>query len=170
MPVLIHRERMGFVPDEIPRQAYHAAEGRPLAEAAALIGQVEAAARVGAAEGLARVVVELSVGGHEVVASVVLGELHELRPLERILSSHSLLHAAEGVLYREVVVDASEAQGLPTKLVSAKQLAALAVEAQGWTVEHSERRLLEVGRLAGPPWQKDHKQAALAALTALSVG
>jgi hypothetical protein len=171
MPVLLHRERMAFVPDELPRQAYHAAEQLPLGEAGALIGRVESAARAGAAEGVGRVVRELAGRGHEVVASVVLGDLHELPPLDRILSSHSLLHMAEGVLYREVVVDASEAQRLVTTLLAeVKRVGELAAEAQGWTVERCEGWLLDVGRAAGPPWQKDHKQAALAALAALGAG
>jgi hypothetical protein len=147
--------------------AYHAAEGMSLEPARELIGRVEVAASRGAGEGIAHLVDELRADGHEPVASVVIGELRELPGLERILASHALLHAAEGVLYREVVADASVGHGLATTFLPAAQVSPAGAASVRWTIEKADAWLRDVGRSVGPPWQKDHKQATLAALTGL---
>ena len=63
--------------------------------------------------------------------------------LDQILASHPRLHTAEGCFYRDVF---SEACGVPVHLVTPSSL------------DPSK-----VGKLAGPPWGKDQKLAALAA-------
>ena len=74
--------------------------------------------------------------------------------MERILASHALLHAAEGALFERALVAAAAEIGIPARV--------------------SDPDMLEVGdaldalrKTLGPPWQKDHKLAAAAALAAL---
>jgi hypothetical protein len=74
--------------------------------------------------------------------------------IERALASHALLHAAEGGLYEEAIVDAATDAGLPVHTVEPRAI--------------TPRLEIEtLGRTLGPPWQKDHKLAATAAFVAL---
>ena len=63
--------------------------------------------------------------------------------LEQVLASHPRLHTAEGCLYRDVFRDACK---VPAQIVPPASLDAS-----------------KLGKLAGPPWGKDQKLAALAA-------
>ena len=92
------------------------------------------------------------------------------RRLERILASHALLHAAEGVLYREAVQDACAAVGVATTFVAPKTVVVEAEEALGWTAHHAAAWLATTGKALGPPWTKDHKDATLAAAIVLASG
>jgi hypothetical protein len=75
--------------------------------------------------------------------------------LDRILTSHALLHAAEGRLFEWAAIEAGDEAGMPVHLVDPRSL----------TVPAAVESL---GRSLGPPWQKDHKWAATAALMALA--
>ncbi len=67
----------------------------------------------------------------------------EAGDLDRILASHPRLHTAEGCFYRDVF---KEACAVPVQIVPPSSL-----------------DVSKVGKLAGPPWGKDQKLAALAA-------
>jgi hypothetical protein len=75
--------------------------------------------------------------------------------LERILRAHALLHAAEGDLYEEALTEGALRAGLPVQRVTPTSISL-------------EPKLDAAGRALGPPWQKDHKLAASAALWVLS--
>ena len=47
------------------------------------------------------------------VAVALVAEPRDLPALGRILASHALVHSAEGELYREVMAEAAEAEGVP---------------------------------------------------------
>ena len=126
------RRRVELISPDLPRMTYHAAEGLPLDEAAALIERVEASVASTTAGAVSSVVDELQELSGDPVSAAVLGKPTELPPLERILASHALLHAAEGVQYREAVQDACEAAGVATTFVAPKTVAVEAEAALGW--------------------------------------
>jgi hypothetical protein len=96
--------------------------------------------------------------GYQPVASaVIVGNQPFDNPLDQILKAHSLIHAAEGELYRHAIMSASEACGLAVTPVRAREL-----EAPGL-----RKVLTDVGRRAGRPWAQDQKESLLAALVAL---
>jgi hypothetical protein len=88
--------------------------------------------------------------------------------LAAILRSHPLVHTAEGVFYREAIAAAAEKCGLAVVCVPRRELAdrfasALRADdagARGW--------LDGAGRDLGPPWGRDQKDAAAAAVVALA--
>ena len=90
------------------------------------------------------------------------------RSLEEILQSHTLIHAAEGTLFRSVIRSASEELGLRVLQVPAPELVQRAARALGRPKDEVPAFLAQVGRPLGPPWTADHKAASLAALLALS--
>jgi hypothetical protein len=164
------RRRVELISPDLPRMTYHAAEGLPLDEAAALIARVEASVASTTAGAVTSVVDELQDVAGGSLSAVVLGKPTELPPLERILASHALLHAAEGVQYREAVQDACEAVGLEAAFVAPKTVAPEAEAALGWAPGEAPAWLRTTGKALGPPWTKDHKDATLAAAIVLASG
>jgi hypothetical protein len=79
----------------------------------------------------------------DVSACAIIAKPGDPGDLDQILASHPRLHTAEGCFYRDVF---REACAVPVHLVPPSSLDAS-----------------KVGKLAGPPWGKDQKLAALAA-------
>ena len=158
VPRLLRRQRVDLVGEGLPEQVYHAAAGLDLAEAESLIERWAHGAVDHAAFGIADVrQAATDAHSHLEVASIV-AEVRELPALAVILRSHPLLHKAEGQLSREAIAEAAQAAALTVHYVSPRS-------------PHDPdlaERVVELGRAAGPPWRKEHKLAAGAALLALS--
>ncbi len=71
---------------------------------------------------------------------------------------------ADGVMYRDVLAEAAQARGWAVVDYDAKTLFREAAQALG--LEDISARLDEIGKTLGPPWQKDHRLAAAAAIAA----
>jgi hypothetical protein len=145
-PVIHDRRRVELVDGSLPRQPYHAvAEG---GWPSTTIEAVAGSARRAISQALAPV----TAAGAATVAVVAAGR--RIPPgLDQILKSHALLHAAEGQLFERAAIEAADDAGLPVLVVEPGSIqVAPAVDG--------------LGRTIGPPWQKDHKWATTAALTA----
>src|SRR5215471_9115745 len=168
---LLDRRRIVMIPDtdrEEPRFVYHAARELSLPEAERRVRSSSERARRNAGEALEAAVKELDTAGRRIVASGVIGGGRTPSgSLEAILGSHSLVHSAEGALFREAVRAASESLDLRTTEIPAKGLAERAARRLGLSAAELEGLLARVGREAGPPWAKDQKDACLAAVIAL---
>jgi hypothetical protein len=89
--------------------------------------------------------------------------------LDKILASHSLVHAAEGELYRSALVAALARRDIDVECIPRGDVASCAARALG-PAAGCDRLLATLGQAAGPPWRREHKDAALAALAALASG
>ena len=87
--------------------------------------------------------------------------------LSTVLRSHLLLHAAEGELYSEALADAAHAAGLPMVRYATKDVAAETAAALDCSPATVAEIAAKLGRGLGPPWAKDQKEAAMAALPGL---
>ena len=103
-----------------------------------------------------------------VAAGMVAAEPKPLPPLEAILKSHALVHAAEGELYRRVFATAAAALGVEPQRVPADALARQTGAALGLPPSKLAARLATMGKASGKPWAADQKQAALVAWLALA--
>jgi len=151
-PTVLWRERIELVGGTLPRQPYHAVSDVGLTgkRAAQLIARVEKAATKRAVAATARII-----AAHGVSAVGIVGGGRTIpEDLERVLASHAYLHAAEGDLYEQVLSEAATANGVTPLLVPPR------------TVDVPPA-LERAGKALGPPWQKDHKLAATAAVLAL---
>jgi hypothetical protein len=136
------------------KQPYHAAEPLAFAKAEALIRACRSTS-----VGLAVEAIRPMIAAHApACAAVLVGRALILPPLESILKSHAMIHTAEGVFYREILVEALGQLGLRVERVPEKALSAELGRVSG------------LGRRLGPPWTQDHKLATLAALAALRSG
>jgi hypothetical protein len=103
------------------------------------------------------------VGDDVVACSVLTGSRMPDWSIEEILAVHFRMHQAEGELFRGVLVRAARACKLRVLEVPEKHLAVDAAHALG----DVSKEIAALGKMVGPPWGKDQKDAALAALLAL---
>jgi hypothetical protein len=89
--------------------------------------------------------------------------------LADILAAHSRIHAAEGVFYREALVEACVRLRLRVTRASERDLWPLSAKALVSTEDKLRTRLREMGKHLGPPWGEDQKVAALAACVGFAV-
>lgn len=170
LPTILDRRRVEMIgrgdPDA-PPFVYHAAAKLSLDAARQFVDQAEKIASTRAKAELAAAIRDLREGGYEVVAAgAIAGNRPFSSPLEATLRSHSLLHAAEGELFRQAIVGASESLGVPVTRVPARDLYPQAVKHLGVSIEVIRERLAELGRSAGKPWTQDQKESLLVALLA----
>jgi hypothetical protein len=159
---VVDRRRLELMGDDPahPRFVYHNARLLPPAQARRSVKSAVAEASANARSAVKAAIAELEAAGHRVAAAgIIVGNQPVLASLEKILESHSLIHSAEGELFRHAVRDACKALRLPITEIPARELAAEAAKAAP--------ALEKLGRAAGRPWAKDQRDAALAATLAL---
>ena len=134
-----------------------------------LVRKVADVAEIMAERAVGGIIEELRSLGHQVVASgIVLGGHPLASTLTQTLSSHAAMHAAEGEMYRQALIHASETCGLPLRTVRERELYEHGAAALGIPVDELRGQVAELGRAMGPPWGQDQKGAALAAWLALA--
>jgi hypothetical protein len=87
---------------------------------------------------------------------------------EEILAVHFRMHKAEGVLFPDALARAAEACGLNLIRVPEKRLWEEAEKSLEVKHETLSETVASLGKVAGPPWGKDQKSAALAAMIAFA--
>lgn len=160
-PVLIRKERVLLCELPESKQPYHAAEKMMPGEAQQFIAQCRLAATELACKFLMRFAEEaafrnLSLRGVGLAASLS----RPLPSLPEILRSHALIHAAEGVFYRETTNEAAHKLNLEVRLTSPRSATALLE-----TNAPLKSALAMMGKTSGPPWTMDEKLATIAALS-----
>lgn len=165
-PEILVRGRMELCDPAIKgsKQPYHEAEPMPFAAGAGHIGRCRKSS-----DALAARVVKNLVSEHPgVEACCVLNSSGRALPdLKAILSSHALIHSAEGEFYRDVVARAAEKAGIAVMRVRERDLES-AVDGLPGTATARKQRLEQYGKQVGTPWRQDEKFAALAAWLALA--
>jgi hypothetical protein len=152
------RRRIELIAPGLPNLPYHHdAQGLPADEAIALIERVRRSAASYAATALAALPPN--------VRAIAIRKRPLLPPTitERIASYHAQTRA-DGVMYRDVLAEAAQALGWSVSEYEAKTVLDEAATALG--LDDISARLREIGRALGPPWQKDHRLAAAAAMAA----
>jgi hypothetical protein len=168
-PAIIERSRLLLTSSPLPREPYHDAKRRDgLEEAEKIVAAAAEEARALVIEAITDLAESVRAHGYELVASgVVLGGGRPDFTLSQALSTHAAMHGAEGWLFREALIEASQECGLRATGVPEPDLparAAAALRGSGSTVGELVQQL---GRGRGSPWGRDQKTAALAALVAL---
>jgi len=144
---------------------FHVAQTLPIDAARALVRDAEIRFIERASTELAAFTTTLE--ARIVAAGMVAAAARPLPPVESILKSHALVHAAEGELYRRVFAEAAAAVGARPARIPPDTLAPSIAAALGVTPARLTERLAAMGKAAGRPWAADQKQAALVAWLAL---
>jgi hypothetical protein len=168
---LLDRRRIELVrKDEAAwaKQPYHAAEELPPAEARRMVERGIESARRHAEREMRAAIERLEAGGHAIAGcAVLMGTPMPAWSVDEILAVHIRMHKAEGVLFREALAGAATRCGLRLVAVPEKEVIAHAVRALATPAGALLKRVAAIGKSAGPPWGKDQKDAALAAMIAL---
>jgi len=119
-PRILARDRVQLVDEPLPRMPYHAIEASELSprDAKALIGKVRRAATSAATKATKK-----AAKAFDIESVAVVGKVRNVPDdLERILAAHSFLHAAEGALYEEAVLDAAARAELAATIVEERSI------------------------------------------------
>lgn len=165
---VVERRRVALFADTWTLPPYHAAERLEPEAARALVERGVEVARRFALEGMRAAMERERDRGNTVAACAVLvGEPMPDWSVEEIRAVHFRMHKAEGVLFRDALVRAAEACGLRLVAIPEKRLPEQAEAAAGAPAGGLVKKAAALGKGLGPPWGKDQKDAALAALVAL---
>lgn len=167
---VVARSRVSVIDPKMrgPFQPYHRAASKKLADAERYLNQCAAECENFALAALQPLLHELRAGGHRVRGCAVLtGSGRAMPPLEKILAAHPLLHAAEGIFFRNVFHRAFGKLDLPVTRIPERDLDGLFAQAAGKKAPQIRRKISAAGKLLGPPWTADQKLSALAACTVL---
>ncbi len=162
-PRVIKRVEFSVVDPAAPEtyQPYHEVLDLPWEQAQAGAQKLARKIERIAAKALRRLVRDLETEGFNVCAVGVVGAGE--RNLEKIGSSHIRAHAAEGVLFRQVLEVAAEANELPNRRFDERSLDQTVESELKLPLAKIKAQLAEMGREAGSPWRADEKAAATAA-------
>lgn len=166
--VVADRRRLELVEEAWAKQPYHAAEGLDPRAARALVERgVAAAQRIALRELRAALDRERARGNAVAGCAVLVGDPMPAWSVDEILAVHLRMHKAEGVLFRDALARAAAACGVELVAIPEKRLATHAETSLGASASRMAERIAGLGKVIGPPWGKDQKDAALAALVAL---
>jgi hypothetical protein len=146
-------------------QPYHEVMEMSWEESQKAVRKSAAAIGAIARKALRHLIDELQAEGIRVNSVGVVGSAD--RDLAKIGNYHIRAHAAEGVLFRRVLDEAADANGLKRRTFSDRDLDKTSAAELGPASNALKRRLNDLGRTLPPPWRADEKQAATAAWLAL---
>jgi len=170
-PLVLHRQRVHLVETFTYRlrQPYHTGERLALAAAREFIEGVREKGRELAYRAICELQSELAERDYQLTrGALLLASGKALPDLEKILSSHALIHTADGELFRECLLHASGLCGLDVVCIRERELLEQASKALRKPRPSLLRRATELGRPQGSPWTQDEKFATLAAWLALA--
>ena len=164
---VVDRSRVELAEDEWAKQPYHAAEGLEPKKARDLVKRgINAAQRIALRELKTLVKRERARGNDVVGCAVLVGNPMPEWSVEQILAVHFRMHQAEGVLFRDALIAAAKASELKLVTLPEKTLLEEAEKSLRTPASELLKTVSALGKSAGPPWGKDQKDAALAALVA----
>src|SRR5262249_52563979 len=169
-PQVLDRRRIELCDprDSHAKQPYHAAEPLQFAKAEKLVNGCIASSQKFAFRAVQSLINDLARQGYQLVASAILcAGGRPLPDLKAILASHALIHAAEGEMFRDVLVRASTDCGISVSKIKERELLAQASASSSLPEAKLQQHLAAFGKQLGPPWRQDEKFATLAAWIAL---
>ena len=166
--VVVDRRRIELVEEEWAKQPYHAAEDLKPAAARDLVKRgISSANRIALRE-LRLAIKREETRANEIVACGVL--VTNPMPdwtVDQILAVHFRMHKAEGVLFRDALGNAVKGCGRRLVTVDEKTLGSYAQKALRMSEVELNKTIAALGKSVGPPWSRDQKDSALAAIVAL---
>ena len=166
-PALVERSQFKLLPVGAFAPYHAAADLEPVAGRASVAQSVADAHRL--AQACIREAGErVEASGYELCGGAVLtGTGMPDWTTDDILAVHVRMHKAEGELFRDVLAHGVRECGIPLTTLPEKSALDDAAKRIGISRERLDAILAALGKATGPPWAKDQKEAAAAALVAL---
>ena len=167
-PQLIKRTELILTDRRIPAtfQPYHEVMDLPWNESQVKVQPFIRAIEKVAAKALSDLIGEIQSEGLKVVGVGIAGSAD--RDLAKLGNFHIRAHAAEGLLFRQVLEFAAKANKLTHHTFIERDLQTQAASERGFTIAKLNKTLIALGRSAGPPWRMDQRIAATAAWLTLT--
>ena len=167
--IVIDRRRIELVEQNWAKQPYHAAEGCKPEIARDLVKRgIGSANSIALRELRSAVKLEEKRGNKVVGCGVLVTDPMPDWTTDQILAVHFRMHKAEGVLFREALCTAAEKCKIRLARVYEKSLGAFPEKSLKMSAADLTNTISMLGKSVGPPWGKDQKEAAVAAMIALS--
>ena len=162
-PQLVSRFELSLTDPNMPAtfQPYHEVMEQPWEESLKKVKPYVRAIERVVVKALKEIIHNLKAQGLSVVGVGVVGSPN--RELSRIGNYHIRAHAAEGMLFRQVLEQAAQSNKLPCRTLSEKTVGAQATVELRLTLEQLNSQLKSIGQSAGAPWRTDQRTAATAA-------
>jgi len=169
LPVVVDRRRVALIEPGVPSQPYHhETVGMPLPEAETLVIRVrESVMRTSLARMTA---LRDELQPCSIVAMTLRNPPLAYVPVT-VADAHKSYHVmcrADSVMYHDALCTAARRLGVALKLHDRGEEAVRAADRFGVSLEELEHFLQNAGESLGPPWQKEHRLAVAAAMTALA--
>jgi hypothetical protein len=167
-PQLIKRCELSLTDPQIPAtfQPYHEVMELPWSESQSKAKPFIRAIEKVATKALAQLIHDLRAEGLTVIGVGIAGSAD--RDLAKIGNFHIRAHAAEGLLFRQVLEYAAQANKIPHRSFVEKNLQTQAASELNCTIAKLNNSLKILGHSAGPPWRIDQRVAATAAWLTLA--
>lgn len=167
--LVVDRRRVELVEEAWAKQPYHAAENRKPDAAREMVERgIKAAKRIAARELRAALSRERERNNKVAGCAVLIGNPMPDWTVDEILAVHFRMHKAEGVLFRDALLNAAKECGSKSLGIPEKLLLVQAEQVLGKSASNLEKQVAALGKQVGAPWGKDQKDAALAAMVALA--
>lgn len=167
--LVVDRRRIELVEEAWAKQPYHAAENRKPDAAREMVERgIKAAKRITARELRAALSRERERNNKVAGCAVLIGNPMPDWTVDEILAVHFRMHKAEGVLFRDALLNAAKECGSKSLGIPEKLLLVQAEQVLGKSASNLEKQVAALGKQVGAPWGKDQKDAALAAMVALA--
>jgi hypothetical protein len=163
---VLARSRVTLIETKSPesKQPYHAVETLRIEEAAQRLELYRAQAEAMAHSVLHQLSIDLAAQGYRVgPAGILESSGRKGGSLVSILSSHALIHSADGDHFRNALAAAARRMGLTVHRVAARDLELQAETGLRQPLGELAIAVMQLGKQAGPPWGADQKKAALLA-------
>lgn len=165
-PIVLHRSRVEMTTGTgfRARQPYHAAVELDLKAAETFIASALHSATAQAEQAVRHLLAQMQEQGiHASRGGILLASGRDLPPLESVLASHALIHAAEGELFRQALIQGCGRCGVALVGTREREIMGIASQQLGRPASEITTQLAEMGRNVGRPWRQDEKLATLAA-------
>lgn len=168
---VVGRKRIVITDPSIPRgnQPYHYGVTLGLAKAEKYLANLTSVCEGLAVTAIEELVRELERQDCRIVGAAILWASGRTLPsLAQILASHPMIHTAEGEFFRNAIRAACARLNIAVTATNERELEEQAKASFLKAKGRVQDSIARVGNSIGPPWTKDHKNAALAAAIVLS--
>jgi hypothetical protein len=167
-PVVVDRRRIDLIEPGVPSQPYHhETVGMPLPEAETLVVRVRESVMRTTVARLTDLRKELE--SYSIVTMTIRNPPLSYVPVTvaQAHESYPVMCRADGMMYHDALCTAARRLSIAVELDDRGDAIVRAADRLGVSVEALERFLRTTGESLGPPWQKEHRLAAAAAIGVL---
>ena len=170
LPVVVDRRRVDLIEPDVPSQPYHhEAVGMPLMEAEKLVVRVRESVMRTTLARVSELRDELQ-PRYTIVAMTLRNPPLSYVPVTvaEAHKSHPVMCRADAMMYHDALCKAARCLRIALELHDRGEEVVRGAYRLGVSLEELQRFLQTAGKSLGPPWRKEHRLAAAAAMSVLA--